>query len=201
MHAAFPPLNVPQWEENLSRHCVIYADATVELSLDFFHDTVGMPLGARLVHRAQKGKGNAIVVEGRKAKRLQCGAFGGAQVSSGRGEILRREAKVGGEAPKVTLTAARVNGHLRKPASSVTATWQTLAGHAIHKERERDEIELEANRMFKKRRTSRRHHPRLLRTTRTTLRNMLKQETRFELQKHLQDIRREPGADPNGPDW
>jgi hypothetical protein len=72
MQAAFPLLNMPQWEENLSCHGVMYADAIVELPSDFFHNVVGMPLGAigafrrsaaGLVRRAQKGKAKAIVVE------------------------------------------------------------------------------------------------------------------------------------------
>lgn len=73
MHAAFPLLNMPQWEENLSHHGVMYVDAVVELPSDFFRDVVGMPVGAigsfcrcssRLVRHAQKGKAKVIIVEG-----------------------------------------------------------------------------------------------------------------------------------------
>ena len=105
--------------------------------------------------------------------------------------------------PDFHVPPPRVNGHPRKPASSVTSTWQTSVGHANHEERERDEIEVEANRVFKKRRTSSDapEDPKDAVEERVEAGDQNRDIAERELQKHLQDIGREAEADPNGPDW
>ena len=78
--------------------------------------------------------------------------------------------------PDLHVPPTRVNGHARKFTSSVTAAQKTSAAHVKHEERERDDIEAEANRVFKKRRTS--SEPPEDQEKRT-VKNMLRQETRF----------------------
>ena len=105
--------------------------------------------------------------------------------------------------PEFLVPAPRVNGHPRKPASSVGAAWRTSAAQATHEEGERDETELEANRVFKKRRTSSEspedHKDDVKEHVEAG--DQVRDIAEMELQKHLQDIGREAEADPNGPDW
>jgi hypothetical protein len=105
--------------------------------------------------------------------------------------------------PDLHVPPHRVNGHPRKTTSSVTATWQTLADHASREERERDEVELEANRVFKKRRTSSEapEDPKDDVKEHVEAGDQIRDIAERELQKHLQDIGGEAEADPNGPDW
>ncbi|KAF8480251.1 cyclin-like protein [Russula ochroleuca] len=105
--------------------------------------------------------------------------------------------------PEFRVPPPRVNGHPRKPASSVTATWKTSASHANHEEQERDEIEVEANRVFKKRRTSSEapEDPKDAVEEHVEAGDQIHDIAERELQKHLQDIGHEAEADPNGPDW
>jgi hypothetical protein len=72
IHAAFPLLNILQYEGVLLEHGVAYANAVLDLDLNFFIDIIHMPHGtvttfrthaAKLVRRAKKGKGKAVVVE------------------------------------------------------------------------------------------------------------------------------------------
>jgi hypothetical protein len=53
--------------------------------------------------------------------------------------------------PDLHVPPPRVNGHARKFRSSIIAVRQTSAGHANLEERERDGMEAEADRVFKKR--------------------------------------------------
>ena len=99
--------------------------------------------------------------------------------------------------PDLHVPPTRVNGHSRKPASSVTAA------QASHEERERDEMEVEANRVFKKRRTSSEAPEDRKDDVKEHVEagDHIRDIAEMELQKHLQDIGREAEADPNGPDW
>jgi G2/mitotic-specific cyclin 1/2 len=73
----------------------------------------------------------------------------------------------------------------------------------IKEERERDEVEVEANRVFKKRRTS----SEALEDRKDDAKeqavagNYVRDIAERELQKHLQNIECEAEADPDGPDW
>jgi hypothetical protein len=79
--------------------------------------------------------------------------------------------------PDLHVPLAHVNGHSRK-TSLVTAAKKPSSGLAIHEERARDEMEAEANRVFKSSRRDE-HHPMLLRTRKRTVKNTLRKETRF----------------------
>ncbi len=105
--------------------------------------------------------------------------------------------------PDLRVPPVRVNGHLRRPSSSVAAARQTSAAHPIHEERERDEMEAEANRVFKKRRTSSEAPEDLKEDVKEHVEagDQICDIAERELQKHLEDIGREVEADPNGPDW
>jgi len=78
-----------------------------------------------------------------------------------------------------------------------------LAGHANLEERERDEMEAEADRVFKKRRTSSESPE----DQKEGGKEHIEAEDQVcdiaerELQKHLQDIGCDVEADPNRPDW
>jgi hypothetical protein len=70
-------LNILQYESILLKHGVAYANAVLDLDIDFFVDIIHMPHGtvttfcnhvAKLVRRAKKGKGKAVVVENSCAK-------------------------------------------------------------------------------------------------------------------------------------
>ncbi len=105
--------------------------------------------------------------------------------------------------PDLRVPPVRVNGHLRRPSSSVAAARQTSAAHPIHEERERDEMEAEANRVFKKRRTSSEAPEDQKEDVKEHVEagDQICDIAERELQKHLEDIGRELEADPNGPDW
>lgn len=106
--------------------------------------------------------------------------------------------------PDLRVPPTRVNGHARKLTSLVTAAQQTSAGHAkLEEERERDEVEVEANRVFKKRRTSSEAPEDQKEDGKEHVEagDQVRDIAEKELQKHLQDIGREVEADPNGPDW
>ncbi len=105
--------------------------------------------------------------------------------------------------PDLHVPPHRVNGHSRKPVSLVTTARQTVAAKVIKEERERDEMEVEANRVFKKRRTSSEapeDHKEDVKEQ-TEAGDQIRDIAERELQKHLQDIERQAEADPNGPDW
>jgi hypothetical protein len=99
--------------------------------------------------------------------------------------------------PDLHVPPTCVNGHSRKPASSVTAA------QASHKEREQDEMEVEANRTFKKRRTSSEAPEDRKEDVKEHVEagDQIRDIVEMELQKHLQDIGREAEADPSGSDW
>jgi hypothetical protein len=105
--------------------------------------------------------------------------------------------------PDLHVPPTRVNGHARKLTSSVTAAQKTSAGHVNHTERGRDEMEAEANRVFKKRRTSSEAPEDQKEDGKEHVEagDQVRDIAERELQKHLQDIGREVEADPNGPDW
>ena len=72
IHAIFPLLNMPQYESILLEHGVVYANAVLDLDINFFTDIIHMPRGVvmtfrrhatRLVRHAKKGKGKAIEVK------------------------------------------------------------------------------------------------------------------------------------------
>jgi len=105
--------------------------------------------------------------------------------------------------PDLHVPLHRVNGHSRKPSSSVANSRQAAVVQVTREVRERDDMEAEANRVFKKRRTS-------SEAPEDTKEDIKKQAeagdqipdiAERELQKHLQDIEREAEADPNGPNW
>jgi hypothetical protein len=63
---------MPQYESALLEHGVMYANAVVDLDVDFFIDIICIPHGAvktfrshaaRLIHHAKKGKGKAVAVD------------------------------------------------------------------------------------------------------------------------------------------
>jgi G2/mitotic-specific cyclin 2 len=105
--------------------------------------------------------------------------------------------------PDLHVPPTRVNGHARKFTSSVTAAQKTSAAHAKHEERERDDIEAEANRVFKKRRTSSEAPEDQKEDGKEHVEagDQVGDIAERELQKHLQEIGREVEADPDGPDW
>lgn len=105
--------------------------------------------------------------------------------------------------PDLRVPPTRVNGHARKLTSLVAAAQQTSAGDANHAERERDEMEVEANRVFKKRRTSSEVPEDQKENGKEHVKagDQVCDIAERELQKHLQDIGGEVEADPNGPDW
>jgi G2/mitotic-specific cyclin 1/2 len=85
----------------------------------------------------------------------------------------------------------------------VTTARHTAATQVIKEGRERDETEVEANRVFKKRRTSSEvpeDHKEDVKEQ-TEAGDQIHDIAERELQKHLQNIGREAEADPNGPDW
>ena len=105
--------------------------------------------------------------------------------------------------PYLRVPPTRVNGHARKLTSLVAAAQKTSAGDANHAERERDEMEVEANRIFKKRRTSSEapEDQKENGEEHVEAGDQVCDIAERELQKHLQDIGGEVEADPNGPDW
>jgi G2/mitotic-specific cyclin 2 len=106
--------------------------------------------------------------------------------------------------PDLRVPPVRANGHLRRPSSlAAVAARQTSAAHASHEERERDEMEAEANRVFKKRRTSSEAPEDQKEDVKEHVEagDQICDIAERELQKHLEDIGREVEADPNGPDW
>ena len=106
--------------------------------------------------------------------------------------------------PDLHVPTTRVNGHARKTSSSVTAAKKTSSAHANHEGRERDEMEAEANRVFKKRRTSSEapeDQKEDGKHVEVEAGDQVCDIAEKELQKHLQNIGREIEADPDGPDW
>jgi G2/mitotic-specific cyclin 2 len=105
--------------------------------------------------------------------------------------------------PDLHVPPTRVNGHVRKATSLAAAAQRTLAGHANHEERERDETEAEANRVFKKRRTSSEgpEDEKENGKEHVEVGDQVCDIAERELQKHLQNIGREVEADPDGPNW
>jgi hypothetical protein len=105
--------------------------------------------------------------------------------------------------PDLHVPPHRVNGHSRKPSSLVATSRQNAAAQVIREERERDEMEVEANRVFKKRRTSSEapEDHKEGDKERAEAGDHVRDIAEKELQKHLQDIGGEAEADPNGPDW
>lgn len=105
--------------------------------------------------------------------------------------------------PDIRVPLPRVSGHPSKTASSDVATCQTLAGHTNQEVRERDEMEAEANRVFKKRRTLSKapedHKDAVTEHGETG--DQIRDIAKGELQKQLQDIGCKAEAHPNGPDW
>lgn len=105
--------------------------------------------------------------------------------------------------PDLHVRPHRVNGHSRKPSASVANSRQAVAVQVIREVRERDDMEVEANRVFKKRRTSSEapEDPKEDVKERAEAGDQIPDIAERELQKHLQDIEREAEADPNGPNW
>ena len=101
--------------------------------------------------------------------------------------------------PDLHIPPHRVNGHSRKPSSSAANSRQAAAVQVIREVRERDDMEAEANRVFKKRRTSSEAPEDVKEQAEAG--DQIPDIAEKELQKHLQDIEREAEADPNGPDW
>ncbi|KAI9508085.1 cyclin-like protein [Russula earlei] len=105
--------------------------------------------------------------------------------------------------PEFHAPPSRANGHSRKPSSSIAVPRRTSTVQTIKEARERDDMEAEANRVFKKRRTSseppedRKEEAKEQAGAGDQIHDIAEKE----LQKHLQDIEREAEADPNGPDW
>ncbi|KAI9459180.1 cyclin-like protein [Lactarius psammicola] len=99
--------------------------------------------------------------------------------------------------PDLHVPPHRVNGHSRKP-TSITAT--ARRNPPIQEERERDEMEAESNRVFKKRRTSS-DAPDEEAKDEVEVEDQVRDIAERELQKHLHDIEREVEADPNGAEW
>ena len=105
--------------------------------------------------------------------------------------------------PDLHVPPRRVNGHICKPSSLVTTSRQNAAAQVIQEERGRDEMEVEANRVFKKRRTSSEAPEDHKEDAKEQAEpgGHVHDIAERELQKHLQDVEREAEADPNGPDW
>jgi len=105
--------------------------------------------------------------------------------------------------PEFNVPLPRVNGRSRKPSSLAAIMRRTSAVQAVKEERERDEMEAEANRVFKKRRTSSEAPEDRKEDTKEQVEEggQLHDIAERELQKHLQDIEREAEADPNGAEW
>jgi len=105
--------------------------------------------------------------------------------------------------PDLHIPPHRVNGHSRKPSSSVANSRQAAPVQVIQEVRERDDVEVEANRVFKKRRTSSEapEDPKEDVKEQAEAGDQIPDIAEKELQKHLQDIEREAEADPNGIDW
>lgn len=105
--------------------------------------------------------------------------------------------------PDLHVPPHRVNGHSRKPSSSVANSRQLATVQDTQEVRERDDMEVEANRVFKKRRTSSEvpEDPKEDVTEQAEAGDPIPDIAEKELQKHLQDIEREAEADPNGPNW
>ena len=102
--------------------------------------------------------------------------------------------------PDLHVPPRHVNGLSRKPASSATTLRRTSA---VKKEPERDETEVEANRVFKKRRTSSEtpeEHEKEVEEY-VEAEDQIPGIAERELQKHLHDIEHEVEADPNGTEW
>ena len=102
--------------------------------------------------------------------------------------------------PDLHVPPHRVNGHSRKPSSLAAATRRNPP---IQEERERDEMEAESNRVFKKRRTSSDapEQPDEEAKEEVEVEDQVRDIAERELQKHLHDIEREVEADPNGAEW
>jgi hypothetical protein len=102
--------------------------------------------------------------------------------------------------PDLHVPPHRANGHSRKPSSLATATRRNPP---IREERERDEVEAESNRVFKKRRTSSDapEQPDEEAKEEVEVEDQVRDIAERELQKHLHDIEHELEADPNGAEW
>ncbi|KAH9962188.1 cyclin-like protein [Russula dissimulans] len=105
--------------------------------------------------------------------------------------------------PAFDAPLSRVNGHSRKPLSLAAIARRTSTVQAVKEEREQDETEAEANRVFKKRRTSSETPEDRKEDAKEQVEEggQLHDIAERELQKHLQNIEREAEADPNGADW
>jgi G2/mitotic-specific cyclin 2 len=101
--------------------------------------------------------------------------------------------------PDLHAPPRHVHGHSRKPTSLATIVRQTSAAK---EEPERDEAEVEANRVFKKRRTSSEDPEECEKQVDDfDPEDQIRGIAEKELQKHLHDIEREVEADPNGDEW
>ena len=102
--------------------------------------------------------------------------------------------------PDLHVPPHRVNGHSRKPTSLAAATRRNPA---IQEVRERDEMESEFHRVFKKRRTSSdppQSHDEEAKEE-VEVEGQVRDIAEKELQKHLHNIEHEVEADPNGAEW
>jgi G2/mitotic-specific cyclin 2 len=102
--------------------------------------------------------------------------------------------------PDLQVPPRRVNGLSRKPPSLAATVRRTSA---VKEEPERDETEVEANRVFKKRRTSSEGPEECEREVEEDIdaEDQIRGIAERELQKHLHDIECEVEADPNGAEW
>jgi hypothetical protein len=117
----------------------------------------------------------------------------------GKGSALHVDAMVI-DPPDLHVPPHRANGHSRKPSSLATATRRNPP---IQEERERDEVEAESNRVFKKRRTSSDapEQPDEEAKEEVEVEDQVRDIAERELQKHLHEIEHEVEADPNGAEW
>ncbi|KAH9974140.1 cyclin-like protein [Lactifluus volemus] len=102
--------------------------------------------------------------------------------------------------PDLHVPPRHVNGPSRKPGSVATTVRQTSIKEDVPN---RDETEVEANRIFKKRRTSSEDpepHENQVEVDIDT-EDQTRGIAERELQKHLHDLEREVEADPNGTEW
>ncbi|KAH9077906.1 cyclin-like protein [Lactarius deliciosus] len=102
--------------------------------------------------------------------------------------------------PDLHVPPHRVNGHSRKPTSLAAPTRRNPP---IQEERERDDMEADSNRVFKKRRTSSDapEQPDEEAKEEVEVEDQVQDIAERELQKHLHNIEHEVEADPNGAEW
>jgi G2/mitotic-specific cyclin 2 len=102
--------------------------------------------------------------------------------------------------PDLYVPPRPVNALSHKPTSLVNTVRRTST---VKEDMERDDTEAEANRVFKKRRTSSDVPEEHEKETEKHIdaEDLDQGIAERELQKHLQDLEREVGADLNGPEW